>query len=251
MITSRQNEQIRHLKRLGADKKYRNEQGLFVCDGLRCLVEAADTGLVTAVFACENTMLPDTGDAPVTFVPADLLNYASSLTSSQNVLFICRMPARNYEVSAAGQYVILDGIQDPGNVGTIVRCAAAFDFDGVILVNSCADIFNPKTVRATMGGIFKIPVLTGGESDLQKAACDGLIVYGAALESRAENIGADGVMRSGVSVAVGSEGAGLSESVKQLCRKLIFIPMSRGIDSLNAAAAASIIMWGVKRNVDT
>ena len=143
--------------------------------------------------------------------------------------------------------MVLDGVQDPGNVGTILRTADAFHADGVLLVNACADLYNPKTVRATMGAVFRCPVWSCGVEALRELlAASGLPLYGAAL--RADTVDARTVDYSRCAIAIGSEGKGLSPEVLAACGQTVLIPMSERCESLNAAIAASVLLWEAARN---
>ncbi|MBQ7713879.1 MAG: RNA methyltransferase, partial [Oscillospiraceae bacterium] len=140
----------------------------------------------------------------------------------------------------------LDGVQDPGNVGTILRTADAFDCDGVFLVNACADLYNPKTVRATMGALFRQRVWRcAPDARAARLRASGVPRDGAALRGDTVPLGAADLTRA--AVAVGSEGRGLSAEVLALCGKTIRIPMSERCESLNAAAAAAILLWEMRQ----
>jgi TrmH family RNA methyltransferase len=242
-ITSRKNSYIRHLKALCADGAYRREAREFVCDGLKMLNEAAAfEGEITSVLWRKK---PDEGYEALSeqhCAPDGLFEYVSPLVNSPGPVFTVRMPER-----AARQIknaIVLESVQDPGNVGTVVRTAAAFDIDAVVLTGGCADIYNPKTVRSTMGAIFRQYVLeTDDMTGFLKES--GLQLYGAALSDRAEDIRNAGVKNA--AVAIGSEGRGLSARLLSLCEKTVIIPMTENSESLNAAVAASVVMWEMAR----
>ena len=161
---------------------------------------------------------------------------------------MCGMPERPLPEKLTGtRYMVLDGVQDPGNVGTILRTADAFRADGLLLVNGCADLYNPKTVRATMGAVFRCPVWNCSVEELaallQKS---GLPLYGAAL--RSDTVDARKADYQCCAVAIGSEGRGLSGEVLRLCNKTVRIPMSEHCESLNAAAAAAVLLWEAARS---
>ena len=142
--------------------------------------------------------------------------------------------------------IVLENLQDPGNVGTVIRTANAFNIDAVILVGACADLYNPKTVRASMGAIFRQTVYSMSIDEL----CDftkkqKLPLYGAALSDKASDL--RGVSVKNAAVAIGSEGRGLSDSFRAVCDGEIIIPMNPDSESLNAAIAASVIMWEMSR----
>ena len=140
--------------------------------------------------------------------------------------------------------MVLDGVQDPGNVGTILRTADAFGADGVFLVNGCADLYNPKTVRATMGAIFRCPTWSCGlEEGLELLV--GIPLYGAALRSDTTDVRT--VDYSRCALAVGSEGRGLSQALLAACTKTLLIPMQPHCESLNAAVAAAVLLWEAAR----
>ena len=142
---------------------------------------------------------------------------------------------------------VLDTLQDPGNVGTILRTADAFHADGMFLVNGCADLYNPKTLRATMGAVFRCPVWTVGAEELSALLKkSGIPLYGAAL--REDTLDARAVDYNRCAIAIGSEGRGLTEGVLALCDRTIKIPMSEHCESLNAAAAATVLLWEAARN---
>ncbi len=162
----------------------------------------------------------------------------------QGVLSVCGLPGRTLPEQLTGRrYVVLDGVQDPGNVGTILRTADAFHADGLFLVNACADLYNPKTVRASMGAVFRCPVWTCGLEELRALLTkSGLPLYGAAL--RSDTVDVRRADFSHCAVAVGSEGKGLSAA----CDLTVRIPMSGHCESLNAAAAAAVLLWEAARD---
>ena len=140
----------------------------------------------------------------------------------------------------------LDGVQDPGNVGTIWRAADAFGADGLILCSGCADPWSPKTVRSTMGAVFRLPVYEGTLRDAAErlaAAC--IPLYAAALRENTEDI--RDVPLDQAAVIIGSEGRGVSDEALALCQKTVRIPMRARCESLNAAVAASVVLWEMAR----
>ena len=180
-------------------------------------------------------------------MPADVMASVSPAQTPQGVLSVCGLrPAALPETLAGKRYMVLDGVQDPGNVGTILRTADAFRADGLFLVNGCADLYNPKTVRATMGAIFRQRVWQMGAEEMKALLREnGLPLYGAALSDRAEDIRRLELRRA--AVAVGSEGNGLSRELLAMCDGQMIIPMQPDSESLNAGVAASVIMWEMTR----
>ena len=150
------------------------------------------------------------------------------------------------ETLSGAHYLVLDGVQDPGNVGTILRTADAFDCDGVFLVNACADPYSPKTVRASMGAVFRTQPVKADWAEV-KAACGvaGIPVAVTALSQRAKDLrNAD---LRGMAVVIGSEGQGVRREILESADGELIIPMNPRCESLNAAVAAAIVMWQMKQ----
>ena len=245
-ITSRRNPLITRLRRLGTDKKARRAEGLFLCEGDKLVGEALRWGAqVELLAAAEGTPAPAglPAHTQVVELPAELLAYVSTVDTPQNMLALCRTPALTPpEALSPGRYLVLDGVQDPGNVGTIWRTADAFGAEGLFLLPGCAEPFSPKTVRATMGACFRLPVWEaelGGLSALLRGA--GVPLYAAALRDDTADIREIPLDRA--AVVIGSEGRGVSQAVLDTCEKTLKIPMRERCESLNAAAAAAVVLW--------
>ena len=242
-ITSRQNPLIRHIRRLGTDAACRRECGEYVCDGEKLLEEALRWGVSvkSVLWAPERkpfTALPDT--ARHFAVPGELLDYVSPLKSSPGVLFTAEM--RSWPDAPPGRTLVLETVQDPGNLGTILRTANALNMDTVVLTGACADLYNPKTVRAAMGAVFRQRVYRMERHELRAwLDAHGCRLFGAALSDSAADIRS--LTLENTAVAVGSEGGGLSDTLLGLCDGTLVIPMNPACESLNAAVAAAIIMW--------
>ena len=245
-ITSRKNAIIQRLRTLAADGAFRREQGEYLCDGHKLLAEALDKGAeLRCVLWKERpgeTALP--AAARQYTAPAELFDYVSPMKNSPGPLFTLALPEEAEPVFSRA--ILLENVQDPGNVGTVIRTAAAMGVDTVILCGACADVYSPKTARATMGAIFRERIIHCRADDI-RAAVDrnGLKLYGAALSDRAADIRS--LRLSNAVVAVGSEGQGLSAALLTQCDGELIIPMSPGSESLNAAVAASIILWEMAR----
>ena len=244
-ITSRSNPLMAHIKKLASSASYRRECGEFVCDSPKLLQEAlqwnAEVLCVAATGAVALPALPK-GVRQVE-VPEELMTSVSPMKTPQGVLFTCRLPRTELPETLDGaRYMVLDGVQDPGNVGTILRTADAFECDGLFLLDGCADPYSPKTVRASMGAVFRRSVWTCTAQQMAQALKTNHIpLYGAAL--RDDTLDARAVDYSRAALAIGSEGRGLTEEVLSLCDKTIRIPMSPRCESLNAAIAATVLLW--------
>lgn len=244
-ITSRKNKILAHLKSLSLDGAYRRQRGEYICDGETLLDEALSC---KAEISCVLWGDRPTRGLPDTILqyscPPDLMQNVSPLKNSPGPVFSVKIPV-NCQKNNTKSAIILETVQDPGNVGTVIRTANALGIETVILTGSCADLYNPKTVRATMGAIFRQKVL---ELDLEGLKDyvnqNQLELYGAALTDTAVDIRS---LKSGAAaVAIGSEGRGLSGELLSMCQGQLIIPMESGSESLNAAVAAAIVMWEIK-----
>ena len=246
-LSSRKNAYIRHLRQLAAEGDYRRAQGEYLCEGLKTLGEALASGArLRSLLWKERPGQAEGIEGAAQYVaPTELFDYACPLRSSPGPLFCVEMP-KTREEGALQRVIVLENVQDPGNVGTVVRTADAFGVDAVVLLGACADLYAPKTVRATMGAIFRQRVLTLGLEELcALLERQGLPLYGAALDPRAEDVRARSLAHA--AVAVGSEGQGLSEALLRRCDGSVIIPIRPESESLNAAVAASVLMWEAVR----
>jgi TrmH family RNA methyltransferase len=246
-ITSRKNDKVLHMKRLGADKGYRHRCCEFLCDGDKLLNEAIDNGAqITMVLSCTQDLPPLPNSVQTIMVPRSILEMVSPMKNPQDVLFSCAMPDHLPMIRPNGTYIILENVQDPGNVGTVIRSAGAFGIDAVLLTGGCADLYNPKTIRATMGAIFRKEVLETDFEGLRQLQADGIRIYGAVLHQESQDVRR--LDWHNTAIAVGSEGRGLSPQLVDLCDGYVSIPMCPACESLNAAVAASIFMWEMSRS---
>jgi len=246
-ITSRKNRVITHLRAVASDSEFRAQCGEFICDGMKTLREALAYGAEIRCVLWRNepqdTELPDSAEQFT--APDELFEYASPLRSSGGPAFTVAIP-KQAEDAILEKVIVLENLQDPGNVGTVIRTANAFGIDAVILVGDCADLYNPKTVRASMGAIFRQRVLRLSLSELKSfTERNYLPLFGAALSERAADVRSIEIHRA--AVAIGSEGRGLSKELLSLCGGEIIIPMCPDSESLNAAVAASVLMWEMYR----
>ena len=238
-IRSQQNELIRRFIALGGDAKARREAGEYLCAGQTLLDEAVASGAeITCVLALEQ--LPGLPVHPVT---PELLRAVTPLQNSDGPVFTVRMrpvpPAETLR-----RVIVLENVQDPGNVGTVLRTAGAFGMDLAVLCGACADPYNPKTVRASMGAIFRQAVVRT-ELDGLADTLRGVPLYGAALAPGGADV--RGLPAGPLAVAVGNEGKGLTAALLAKCAGTVRIPMLPRTESLNAAVAAAVVMWEMVR----
>lgn len=252
-ITSRANPLMTHIRKLASSRAYRQSSGAYLGDGVKLLEEAVRWQAALQCVVCTaDAELPELpAGVRLAEVPRDVMQSISPMEAPQGALFLARMPRQELPESLPGRrYLALEGVQDPGNVGTILRTADAFGADGLLLLPGCADLYNPKTVRSSMGALFRLPAwsctLPQLEALAERAA---LPLLGAALRADTVDVRrAD--LRRGI-VLVGSEGRGLSAGALAACDRTVRIPMSERCESLNAAAAAAVLLWeGCRQSPD-
>ena len=247
-ITSRQNSLLVRAVKLQTSKKYRRMEHAFVGDGIKLLAEAIKWApeRLEAVILQEGVSCPELPQGVrAVEISEGLMAQISRMEAPEGAMFLCGMASEQMAELRPGT-LVLDGIQDPGNVGTILRTADALDVP-VVLTEGCADPYNEKTVRATMGAIFRTPPMTMTRETLI-ALCrkKGLPLAVTALSETAKDI-RDFRMGSCVTV-IGSEGKGVSEELLDSSDLQLIIPMNPRCESLNAASAASIVLWEVVRD---
>lgn len=244
-ITSKNNPYMQHVRKLRTDRSYRYEQRQYLADGVKLLSEALRWNAeLCAVISCEGVTLPPLpSQTRHILVPDSLMRDISRMDTPQGVITVCRMPEIQPLNIRKGS-LILDGIQDPGNLGTILRTADALDVP-VILSDGCADPFGEKTVRATMGVPFRTTICQAAKEEIIKscrAANIPLIVT--ALTERTKDLRL--LPLADAAIVIGSEGQGACKAYLSAADAEALIPMSERCESLNAAVAATIVMWQMK-----
>ena len=240
-ISSRKNPLLQQVKKLLSSRKERERAGLFVADGTKLLQEAVKfyPGLDTVILSeGVEAQVPD--HVRVVWVPRDVMASISPMETPQGALFLCRLPEKQDFIPQPGM-LLLDGIQDPGNIGTILRTADALEIP-VVLLEGCADPYSHKVVRSSMGAVFRTPVLqTTWEDAREKCAAAGIPVAVTALSDRAKDLRQADLKQ--MAVVIGSEGQGVRREVLDSADGELIIPMNPRCESLNAAIAATICMW--------
>ena len=243
-ITSRKNPLLQQVKKLLSSRKEREQAGLFVSDGTKLLEEAVkyDLGLHTVILSDGvEAEIPD--HVRLVRVPGDVMASISPMQSPQGALFLCRLPdPQPLEVKPG--MVLLDGIQDPGNLGTMLRTADALDIP-LCLLEGCADPYSHKVVRSSMGAVFRRPVIRATWEQVSSACREaGIPVAVTALSDRAKDLRQADLKN--MAVVIGSEGQGVRQEILQSADAELIIPMNPRCESLNAAVAATIVMWQMK-----
>lgn len=246
-IASKDNPKLKAVRALVRSKKDRQEASAFVMEGVRALSALTDgTGLpcyrLKEIWVSSNVPeLAGNFSVPVYAVAQDVMEQLSDCRTSQGILGVVEYTSLPLEIDPArGNYLLLDGVMDPGNMGTLIRSAVAFGFDGIFLRGDCVEVFNPKTVRATMGALPFSRVWKIDDAifrTLEKSGYD-LIVT---VLHGGENINSTTFDKKNMLV-IGNEARGISAEVLALASRKVSIPMSGNVESLNAAVAGSICM---------
>ncbi len=244
-ITSKANSTLQHVRKLAASRKYRYECRAFVADGVKLVEEALRWGLgVDALILREGVDFPVPAGVRELRIPEGLMKDISRMETPQGVLALCRMP-KSESLDLRPGSLVLDGIQDPGNLGTILRAGDAFDVP-VILADGCADPYGEKTVRATMGAVFRRPPIQAGtEEILAQCRERKLPICVTALSETARDIRR--IDLAACVTVIGSEGQGVGEAFLEAAAQQAIIPMSPRCESLNAAVAATVVLWELRR----
>ncbi len=245
-ITSAQNEYIKKIVSLGT-KKHREETGLFIAEGEHLVEMALASGCEIESIIMSESFLEKKSDYflnDVVLVPDSLFTKISDAKTPQGVMAVILMPEKTKN-DFCGKYIYCDNLQDPGNIGTIIRTADAFSLDGVILSKGCADVFSPKVIRSSQGSLFNIKVITDSDiSDLIKAKDQGVMITSTTLYGESVTLKNMKISKNQIFV-IGNEGSGVSEDILKISDEIAYIPMSGKAESLNAGVASAILMYEV------
>ena len=245
-ISSRKNPLLQQVKKLLSSRAERRKTGLFVGDGVKLLEEAVKywPGLQTVILS-DGVEAEVPEGVQVVRVPEDVMASISPMEAPQGALFLAKLPEQAEFVPQKGM-LILDGIQDPGNIGTILRTADAMDVP-VVLLEGCADPWSWKVVRSTMGAAFRRPVYQATwEEVFAKCRAANIPIGVTALSDRAVDIRSADLRE--MALVIGSEGRGVRKEILENADRELIIPMNPHCESLNAAIAAAIVMWEIRRS---
>lgn len=255
-ITSRNNELIKNIRKLFTSRKARIQQNKFVLEGARLSFDvlnsyySVDTFLITEKAAEKykkqfDDMIKIADNAY--FISEDVADKLGETENTQGVFCVCRMQQPDCRIMKNKKYIALDHLQDPANLGAIIRTAEALGIDGAICFN-CCDLYNPKALRASMGSILRLPVMISSNlvSDIETAKKNGFEVFAAVPDKNAKDITEIDFPKSSVCI-IGNEGNGISDEVKHAASQLVTINMLGRAESLNASMAGAIAMWEMLR----
>ncbi len=239
LYTSLNNPKIKAIRKL-KDKKYRDKENLFLIEGIHLIKEAIKNNALKEVFVLEGYEYTKTRE--INYVSTEVMKSLSDLPSLPKVIGICEKK----ESQIVGNVVILDDIQDPGNLGTIIRSSVAFNIQTIILSAGCADVYSSKVLRATQGMNFNVNIITANISEMMLTLKkQDYIIYGTKVNS-----GQDIKLlekNKKFAIIMGNEGNGVREENLKMCDEYLHIPMNQKCESLNVAVATSIILYELGR----
>lgn len=257
MISSSTNQQVKDIIKLQKQPKYRRSQSLFVAEGLKMLTEAAEKGSLVKIYISESVIQKKHGslakickEYPYETVSDKIFQQISDTVTTQGILGIVKQPSYNIKSILEDKrhmWLLLDDIRDPGNLGTIMRTAEGAGMSAVIMGKGTADLFNPKTVRSTMGAIFRMPFIYADDITeiIMQIRDNGYNVYGTAMEGSIIYDKAD--YTKGAGIVIGNEANGIQDKVLECITGSIRIPMEGKLESLNAAVSAAVVMYEAAR----
>ncbi len=259
-ITAKDNPAVKHYKRLRDQKKARRAENLFVIEGLRIACDALQKiGCVQQLFVTDSAwekhgdlLLREMQETGKLIHISDAVGDVMTDTEhTQGIFAVCHMPERKplaEVLKQQGRYLVLCNLQDPGNMGMILRTADALGVDAVLTCGSC-ELYSPKVVRATMGSVFRVPVFDVSDAqELLELLHENEIHTYAAVPAKSAVPLPKCSFSDGCAVWIGNEGNGLPADVIEACGTAVTIPMQGGPESLNAAMAAGILMWEMMKN---
>ncbi len=244
VITSFDNDKVKYLKKL-SKKKYRDLYNEFLVEGRHLVIEAYKHNMLKEIILCDGEVTPF--DVPYTVVSYEVMKKISEVETPQKIMGICK---KIEDTTIGSRILLLDEIQDPGNMGTIIRSAVAFDIDTIILSKNCVDLYNPKVVRSTQGMLFHIPILIYDFNELLPMLKELKIpIYATRVEYGTDVSTLKDEEKKRFALLMGNEGNGIHPEYLELSDKNLYIPMSNGVESLNVAIATSILLYEL-RNKD-
>lgn len=246
-IHSAKNPQIKLWKKL-LTKKERDKSGTFIVEGFHLVEEALIGDQIIEIIISENKDLPpswDYGSLSVTVVTDEIIMQLSDTEAPQGIVAICRSQEENFEAANGKKLLLVDAVQDPGNLGTMIRTADAAGIDAVIVGDGSVDIYNPKVLRSAQGSHFHLPVIRGNLFEwVQRLNEVDVPVYGTALENAKEYTEIDRSEK--FALLVGNEGSGVNKDLLEATTANLYIPIFGKSESLNVAVATGILLYHLR-----
>ena len=243
IITSLENEKIKNIIKLQR-KKYRDLTNTYLIEGEHLVKEAYKEGIILELFLLEEEK--NLYNLPCTYVSKDIMKKISLMDTPSNIVALCQK--KKYEKIIGNRILLLDEIQDPGNLGTIIRSSLAFDVSMIILSEDTVDLYNPKVLRATQGMYCHIPIIRmDTKVAIAKLKKDNFIIYGTNVVNGIDISTLKDKDKDKWCLIMGNEGNGLKKEIQALCDKNLYIPMHNSVESLNVGVACSILLYEFRR----
>lgn len=241
VITSLDNEKVKMFKKL-QKKKYRDEYNLFIVEGEHLAIEAFRAGVLEELILEEGTDLPF--PSPYGYYSREVLSKISAMDNPSSVMALCRKRDRDGEEVEGNRILVLDDVQDPGNLGTIIRSALAFGVTTIVLSEGTVDLYNPKVLRATQGMIFHTNIIVRNVYDwVRMIKASDFRVYGTCVDGGVDVKSLTPEDKEKIVLIVGNEGNGVKRRILDLCHENLYIKMNVDVESLNVAVATSILLY--------
>ena len=243
LITSLDNDRIKGYIKL-KDRKYRKKTNTFIVEGRHLVLEAYKAGKIIELILEKDEVMPL--DLPIVYVTNEIINKISEMENPSTIMALCKM---DEEEEIKGERILmLDGIQDPGNLGTIIRSALAFNVDTIVLSPECVDLYNPKVIRSTQGMLFGINIIRKDlKTVIETLKREEIPIYGTRVEYGEDVVNLKRKDRIRFGLIMGNEGQGVKREILEICDKYLFIDMNDNVESLNVAVATSILLYELNK----
>ena len=244
IVTSLENEKVKKYRKL-QQRKYRDEYNQYIVEGEHLVIEAYKSGAILEVLIAEDcsSVVPP---IPYTYYSKEVMKKISSMDTPSSIMALC--VKREDQGLKGKKFLVLDGIQDPGNLGTIIRSAVAFNIDTIVLTENTVDLYNPKVLRATQGMFFHINIIRmSGIEAMNYFNKNGIATYGTSVVNGYDVRKLSSEEKKSFALIMGNEGSGVRPEIRELCSKNLYIDMNSKVESLNVGVATSILLYELGR----
>ncbi len=259
-ITSKDNVKVKYVKKLASNASFRKKENRFIIEGIRLCYDAFLSSVdIAETYYTDYSLVKHQEKIRKIInyskksykVSEDILKNISDTKNPQGIVCICKeldKLSNLDKINSVGRFIILENIQDPSNLGTILRTAEAIGINAVIMSNDCCDIYNPKVLRGSMGSIFRLKIYCSDNicNTIKTLKFKNILTYAAVADGSADSI-VNKDFKVPTAIVIGNEGNGLTQNVINACDEAVTIPMPGKAESLNAAMAAGIMMWEMMR----
>lgn len=243
VITSLENDRIKKYVRL-KDKKHRDFEGMFLVEGFHLVEEAYKANLIDEIILVEGEVC--SYHLPIIFVTKDVMKKLTMMETPSSIMAVCHK--KKMSTNFGNHLLLLDEIQDPGNLGTIIRSSKAFNIDTIVLGEKCCDLYNPKVLRSTQGMAFHVNVISADLIEfILNLRKEQIPVYGTRVDGGMDVYTLSSSQKEKYALIMGNEGNGVSDDILDLCDGYLYIPMNREVESLNVGIATSILLYEFNR----